>query len=47
MLLSPALQINLAWLYLSASVGGALIAIYAAGIAVGVIERKPAAIEGP
>ena len=46
-LLSPALEINLAWLYLSAAVGGALIAIYAAGIAVGLIERKPAAIEGP
>jgi len=46
-LLSPALEINLAWLYLSASAGGALIAIYAAGIALGFIERKPAAIEGP
>jgi TRAP-type C4-dicarboxylate transport system permease small subunit len=46
-LLSPALEINLAWLYLSASVGGALIALYSAGIALGLIERKPAAIEGP
>jgi TRAP-type C4-dicarboxylate transport system permease small subunit len=46
-LLSPALEINLAWLYLSASAGGALIALYAAGIALGFIERKPATIEGP
>ena len=46
-LLSPALEINLAWLYLSAAVGGALIAFYAAGIAIGLIERKPATIEGP
>src|SRR5216684_963278 len=44
-LLSPALEINLGWLYLSAAVGGALIAIYAAGIALGLIERKAAAIE--
>jgi TRAP-type C4-dicarboxylate transport system permease small subunit len=46
-LLSPALEINLGWLYLSAAVGGALIAIYAAGIALDLIERKPAAIEAP
>ena len=46
-LLSPALEINLAWLYLSAAAGGALIALYATGIALGLIERKPAAIEGP
>jgi TRAP-type C4-dicarboxylate transport system permease small subunit len=46
-LLSPALEINLAWLYLSAAAGGALIAMYAAAIALGLIERKPAAIEGP
>ncbi len=44
-LLSPALEINLGWLYLSAAVGGALIAIYAAGIALGLIERKAAAVE--
>jgi TRAP-type C4-dicarboxylate transport system permease small subunit len=46
-LLSPALEINLAWLYLSASAGGALIAIYGAAIALGLIERKPATIEPP
>jgi TRAP-type C4-dicarboxylate transport system permease small subunit len=46
-LLSPALEINLAWLYLSAAAGGALIAFYAAAIALGLIERKPATIEAP
>lgn len=44
-LLSPALEINLGWLYLSACVGGALIAIYAGAIALGLIERKSTAIE--
>ena len=35
-------EFTLAWLTL---VGGALIAIYAAGIALGLIERKAAAVE--
>ena len=32
-LTSPALQINLAWVYAAVSVGGALIFIYGAGLA--------------
>jgi TRAP-type C4-dicarboxylate transport system permease small subunit len=33
MLTSPALQINLGWVYAAVSVGGALIAIYGLGLA--------------
>src|SRR6266568_24419 len=40
-------EFKLAWLYLSAAAGGALIAFYSAGIALGLIERKPATVEGP
>jgi len=40
-LTSPGLQINLAWLYASAAVGGGLIAVYALAVVVGVPPLRP------
>ncbi|HYM01581.1 MAG TPA: TRAP transporter small permease, partial [Stellaceae bacterium] len=39
-LLSPGLEINLAWLYFSAVIGGALIAFYGLGVALGVLRPR-------
>lgn len=44
-LLSPGLEINLAWLYFSAVVGGALIALFGLCVALGVV--RPRDPEGP
>ena len=48
MLVSPALSINLAFLFFSAVVGGGLIALYGLGVAIGLIEPRRVALEtGP
>jgi TRAP-type C4-dicarboxylate transport system permease small subunit len=44
-LTSPGLEINLAWLYFSAVVGGALMAVYGLGVALGLL--RPRDIAGP
>jgi TRAP-type C4-dicarboxylate transport system permease small subunit len=40
MLTSPGLEINLAWLYASSAVGGALIVIYGLAVALGLARRR-------
>ena len=45
MLATPGLEINLAWLYFSAVVGGALMAVYGLGVALGLL--RPRDIAGP
>ena len=48
MLTTPALEINLAFLYLSSVVGGGLIAFYGVGVATGLLRpRQPALGTGP
>jgi TRAP-type C4-dicarboxylate transport system permease small subunit len=39
-LTSPALQVNLAWVYAAVSVGGALILIYGIGLALAGLESE-------
>jgi TRAP-type C4-dicarboxylate transport system permease small subunit len=47
-LLSATLQINLAYLYAAAVVGGALIALYGLGVALGLLRPRPLpAVMGP
>jgi TRAP-type C4-dicarboxylate transport system permease small subunit len=45
MLVTPALEINLAFVYLSAVVGGGLIAVYGVGVALGLL--RPREVELP
>jgi TRAP-type C4-dicarboxylate transport system permease small subunit len=47
LLTTPGLEINLAWLYASSVVGGALIAVYAFAVAAGLVRpRAPHDVEG-
>jgi TRAP-type C4-dicarboxylate transport system permease small subunit len=45
MLVSPALSINLAFLFFSAVVGGGLIAFYGLGVALGMLQPRAVTIE--
>ena len=48
MLVSPALEINLAFLYVAAVVGGGLIAVYGLGVALGLLRPRAVALQaGP
>ncbi len=48
MLVSPALSINLAFLFFSAVIGGVLIAFYGLGVAIGLLKPRAVALEtGP
>lgn len=44
-LVSPALSINLAFLYFSAVIGGGLMAFYGVGVAIGLLKPRDVAIE--